>query len=215
MTIESNKTLGGIGALLIAIGSFVPILSLVGIILVLVAMKGFADDYGSGAIWTNALYGFIFGIIGIIAAAVVLVAFVFTGVIFFPFAGLFAGLAFIATLLTAFVFLLLQAIYYRRAFTILYQKTGEKMFDTGGLLLLLGSILVIILIGFILLFIAWILLAVGFFSIRTPAAPPAQYPAPTQPQPPAAAPTQIKYCTYCGAENRADAIYCAHCGKQL
>lgn len=215
MTIESNKTLGGIGALLIAIGSFAPFLSLIGIILVLVAMKGFADDYGSGAIWTNALYGFIFGIVGTVAAAVVLVAFVFTGAIFFPLAGLFTGFAFIGIILVAFVFLLLQAIYYRRAFTILYQKTGEKMFDTGGLLLLLGSILVIILVGFILLFVAWILLAVGFFSIRIPAAPPAQYPAPTQTQPPTTAPTQIKYCAFCGAENRADAIYCTHCGKQL
>ena len=41
MSLESNKTLGGIGAILLAI----PFASLVGIILVLIAMKGMADNY--------------------------------------------------------------------------------------------------------------------------------------------------------------------------
>ena len=41
MSLESNKTLGGIGAILLAI----PFLSLIGIILVLIAMKGMGDYY--------------------------------------------------------------------------------------------------------------------------------------------------------------------------
>jgi uncharacterized membrane protein len=45
MSLESGKTLGGVGAIFIAIGSVFPPLSLVGIILVLVAMRGLADYY--------------------------------------------------------------------------------------------------------------------------------------------------------------------------
>jgi len=71
MSLESNKTLGGIGAILVAIGSFFPILSLIGIILVLIAMKGLAEHYNENGIFQNALYGFVFGMIGIIAFIVV------------------------------------------------------------------------------------------------------------------------------------------------
>jgi uncharacterized membrane protein len=64
-------------------------------------------------------------------------------------------------------------------------KSGEKIFETAGLLWLIGAFLTIILVGFILIWIAWILIVVGFFSIKTPAAqPPATLPQ-TQPPPPA------------------------------
>jgi uncharacterized membrane protein len=47
---------------------------------------------------------------------------------------------------------------------------------------LIGAILTIILVGFILIWIAWILIAVGFFSIKTTAAqPPAAAPQPPPP----------------------------------
>ena len=53
MSLESSKTLGGIGALLMLIspfsgfvaGAFSSVLGLVGIILVLIAMKGLSDHY--------------------------------------------------------------------------------------------------------------------------------------------------------------------------
>lgn len=193
MSLESNKTLGGIGAILVAIGfitsftGYGSILSLVGIILVLVAMKGLADYYNDRTLFDNALYGFIFGIIGIIALIAIFIS-------------AFAGLGMTAMMnpqqiLTSFVvwvivglavfviFLILQAVFYRKAFSTLSSKSGEKMFDTGGLLLLIGAILTIVLIGVIILLIAWILIAVGFFSIKTPAAqlPEAQPPPPPPP----------------------------------
>ena len=63
MSLESNKTLGGIGAILLAI----PFLNLIGIILVLIAMKGMAEYYNDDEIFKNALYGFIFGVVAVIA----------------------------------------------------------------------------------------------------------------------------------------------------
>ncbi|MEM1546312.1 MAG: DUF996 domain-containing protein [Candidatus Methanomethylicia archaeon] len=194
MTLESNRTLGGIGAILIAIGSLVPfsgyigILSFIGIILVLVAMKGLAEYYNEKGIFQNALYGFIFGIIGFTIAIFIFVIFFtmfstrimwravripteFTGIT------LIAGL--ILSLVILVIFLILQAVFYKKSFTLLAEKSGEKMFNTAGMIMLIGAVLTIIVIGVILLLIAWILAAVAFLSIKTPA--------PTLPPPPSPA----------------------------
>ncbi len=81
MTLESSKTLGLVGAILTLIGAFgvfgVPylsILSLVGIIIILIGLRGLADVYQDKGIFNNSLYGFIAGIIGVVVAAVVLIA---------------------------------------------------------------------------------------------------------------------------------------------
>lgn len=223
MSLESNRSLGGIGAILIAIGSFFPILSLVGIILVLIAMKGLAEHYNEPRIFDNALYGFIFGIIGIAAAIVVFFMGIFTGAFFaFP-------LIIIVALVVMFVFFLLQALFYRNSFNILSEKSGEKIFGTAGLLLLIGAVLTIILVGLVLLFVAWILAAVGFFSIKTPTiqppttvpptppAPPPQPPSATTPEPPVPVSVSVEkmYCRYCGTENKTDAVFCVKCGKKI
>ena len=77
MTPESNKTLGGIGAILLFIG-FIPvpyagIIALVGLILVLVALYGFANIYKERGIFNNFVFGIITGIVGAVIAGVVVV----------------------------------------------------------------------------------------------------------------------------------------------
>lgn len=215
MSLESGKTLGGVGAILIAIGSVFPPLSLVGIILVLIAMKRLADYYEEKGIYDNALWGFVFGIISIIGATVVFFLLIFTGAILAMTAGHFAPNALIPGIIVAiivwFVFSLLQAIYYRRAFTMLSEKSEEKMFDSAGLLLLIGAILTIILIGALVSLVAWILVAVGFFAIKTL---PAPLPPLAPPQAPTASAEKI-YCQYCGTENKSDAVFCKKCGKKI
>ncbi len=229
-TFESNKTLGGVGAILTAIGSFVPfagavgIVSLVGIILILISMKGLADDFQDGSIYRNALNGFIYGIIAIVITIVVAII-AFAAIFSFgAFSGFGIGvaaltiLAAIAGLVILFIFFVLSAMHFRRAFDTLGEKSGERMFHTGGFLLFLGAILTIVIVGFILLFVAWILLAVAFFSMRPPmAAAPAYAPPYTQAPPPTTPPTgaQVKYCPYCGAENKIEATFCTHCGRRL
>ena len=75
MNLETSKNLGGIGAILVAIGGLATfgyglagLLSLIGIILVFIAAKGLADNYGEAGIFNNALYALIMGIIGVIAS---------------------------------------------------------------------------------------------------------------------------------------------------
>jgi uncharacterized membrane protein len=74
MNSESSKTLGGIGAILILIGSLVTsytfgVLDLIGVILVFIALNGLADYYKERGIFTNAIYSLVAGIVGIVAAA--------------------------------------------------------------------------------------------------------------------------------------------------
>jgi uncharacterized membrane protein len=172
MSLESGKNLAGIGSIFLVIP--VPFLSIVGIIMVLVGMKNLSKAYNDESIWKNTLYAVIFGIIGIVASGVTLVSLFFGG-IFAEAAlglgdaaglvGLIAGL--IIFLVVAFIFYLLEAIYIRRAFDTLANKSGVGLFRTGGMLLLIGAILTIVLVGLFLIFIAWILILVAFFQIPT------------------------------------------------
>ena len=79
MTLDSNKNLGGIGAILMFIGilpyaNYFGILELVGVILVLVALHGLASYYKENGIFTNAIYSLVIGFVGgVIAAAVTLI----------------------------------------------------------------------------------------------------------------------------------------------
>jgi uncharacterized membrane protein len=207
MTLESSKNLGGIGAILMFIGvlpyvSFYGIISLVGLILVLVAMYGLANYYRESGIFNNALYGVITAIVGGIVFVAVAVYALFdfltqlgltiglgnmtdwvTGLtqmdwtnIGFSLIGSFAAYI-LLDLVLLFVFIVITAILLRKSLGLLSAKSGVGMFGTTGTLILVGAILTIIAIGLLLLWIALLLLAVAFFSIRTQQAPP---PPPTQ-----------------------------------
>lgn len=74
LNLESSKNLGGIGAILVLIGTLVSsytfgILTLIGVILVFVALNGLANYYKDKAIFTNAIYSLVAGIVGVVAAA--------------------------------------------------------------------------------------------------------------------------------------------------
>jgi uncharacterized membrane protein len=79
-----------------------------------------------------------------------------------------------------FVFVIITAILLRKSLGLLSAKTGVGLFGTTGLLILIGAVLTIIAIGLLLIWIAMLILAIAFFSIK-----------PQQAQPPtsAAAPT--------------------------
>jgi uncharacterized membrane protein len=204
MTLESSKTLGGIGALLVVIGflglfgtGYVGVLILIGVIITLIALKGMADNYNERGIFDNALYGTILFIIGVVVTIAILAVTIISTLIdsgvdlsssvalqqyFMNVNNIMALLAPIAGALVAlFIFMILTGLFFRKSLTTLAMKTGEKMFDTAGLLWLIGAVLTIVFgVGLIIIWIAWILIAVGFFSMKTTAAQPP----PAQPQPP-------------------------------
>jgi len=194
MTLESSKTLGGIGAILMVIGPlagpYTGIIGLVGLILVLVAFNGLADYYKERRIFNNVILGVIASITGAVIAVAVVVTAAF-GMLsalgihisnwtdwtaiqnfnwqnFTNWSALTPYLAaIVGALVVLFILFVVAAIFLRRSLNTLSEKSGIHMFATTGLLILIGAILTIIVIGFILLWVALILLAVAFFEIKT------------------------------------------------
>jgi len=194
MNLETSKNLGGIGAILLVIGlvgiigtGYSGMLSLIGLVLVLIAMKGLSDYYKDAGIFNNTLYGFVTSIIAVVAfVAVIVVALLETianlGIADWTntaewaaafqanlsdmsaFFTLIGGI--ILAFVVLFILLVIAAIFYRKSLNMLSSKSGVGMFSTAGLLLLIGAVLTIILIGVIVIWIAIILLAVAFFSIK-------------------------------------------------
>lgn len=80
MTIETSKTLGGVGAILMFVG-IIPVINsygvieLIGLILVMVALYNLASYYTERGIFNNAFYGLIAGIVGgVVAVGTVVLA---------------------------------------------------------------------------------------------------------------------------------------------
>jgi uncharacterized membrane protein len=168
LNFESSKSLSGVGAILVAIGSFVPVLAIVGIILVLIGLKGLAEVYGEKAIFQNALYGLIFEVVAAAAFCFVLIGALLGGLATLSLIAFLAGFG--LALIVAFVFSILAAYFYKKSFDLLSSKSGERLFGTAGLLMLIGAVLTIILVGALITLVAWILAAVAFFSLKPSAA---------------------------------------------
>ncbi|MCL1977850.1 MAG: DUF996 domain-containing protein [Candidatus Bathyarchaeota archaeon] len=200
MTVETSKILAGVGSILFG--------SLIGIILVLVGMKGLSEYYNDRRIYDGLVTATIFFIIGLILSVV--------GAIF-----LFVLIG-IPLIIVGFIFELLAARYFRNALYALSERSGEHLFHTAGILIWIGAILSIIVVGIILIWIGFIIAAIGFFTLKVApsgatgaSAPPPSYG--YTPPPNAQQTTNFKsnFCPNCGTPVASEATFCAHCGKQI
>jgi uncharacterized membrane protein len=196
MTFESSKNFSAVGALLIVIGavagfaiSFSGILSLIGIILVLIGLKGLANFYKEQGIFNNALYSIITAIVGcVVGVGVIAVSAVAAladlGVnlaniedwanIGTDVATVFADfdLSAIATLLGAlligliilWVAFIISMYFLRKSMDQLSTKSGVGLFGTAGILVLIGAVIPVI--GLLLIWIGFILATAAFFQMR-------------------------------------------------
>jgi uncharacterized membrane protein len=190
MDMSSSRLLGIIGALFMIIG-FLPsvgwLLMLIGIIFVLIAIKGYGDAYKDESIFHNTLYTIVFEIVGVV---------VFLGVVIFglmsflssvginnitqlsswqninwqqaistsnflPFIG-----AIILGLVILFAFTVIASLYFRKAMKTLSEKTGVKLFRTTGTVFFVGALLTIIIIGIIVIWVSFILLLISFYESK-------------------------------------------------
>ena len=188
-SLSQAKTLGGVGSILGLLGiapSVGWVLSIVGLIMTLVAVKYISDVLADKRIFKNMIVSVILGIGGII----VLVAFVFAAIARFIGVGNLFGaspgvpptipasdiISLIASLaiglLAAWVLIVISAVFLRMSYKSVAARLNVGLFGTAALLYLIGAALTIILIGFVLIFVAQILLVVAFFSLpETPPAP--------------------------------------------
>ena len=196
MTFESSKNLSAVGALLLVIGavlgfvwSFSGILSLIGIILLLIGLKGLANFYKEEGIFNNALYSIIIAIVGcVVGVGVIAVSAVSAladiGIdwanvedwnnIGTDVATVFADFDFnsIATLLGAlvigliifYVVVIISMFFFRKSMNQLSSKSGIGLFGTAGLLMLIGAAIPVI--GLLIIWIGAILVTVAFFQMK-------------------------------------------------
>jgi uncharacterized membrane protein len=223
MTLESSKTLGGVGAILILVGTLATsysygVITLVGVILVFIALNGLANFYKERSIFSYAIYSLVAGIVGVVASVAAILYIIFDTKTFtnlleklYPnwngnwstigsaISGHTAQTANITTgditsiigavflvLVILWVFAIVAAFFARRSLKTLSTKTSVGLFSTGGLLLLIGAFLTIIGIGFILMWIAALLIAIAFFQIK----PQSEQPVTTM-TPPPSTPTPV------------------------
>ncbi|MDQ1281288.1 MAG: hypothetical protein QG670_2553 [Thermoproteota archaeon] len=257
MQFESRKNLAGIGALLFfvsfLISSSAPpfgsgFIAIIGLILMLIGVKGLADYYRKAGIFNNILYGTIAGIAGVVIAIAVAIGVLINSLssflhkIFPNWNGDWATLsgmtptttnltfsdiapfftAAIAILVILFVFTIIAALLYRRSLSSIKNKSGIGLFGTTGTVFLIGAVLTIILIGYVILWIGFLLLAIAFFQLKLPSVqttlttqtitPPAGIPSETEKISAISSQIEKKYCTNCRAELTAEAIFCPKCG---
>ncbi len=209
--------------------AIIPGISLVGWILILVAMKEISDVSQDRTIFDDALIAGITAVIGAITFVVFLASGAFGGIITLGLIdfGVFGVLGALAILGIFWLFLVVSSIFLKRAYDKIAQRLNVGAFATAGLLYLIGALTVIVLVGFLILLIAMIFQIVAYFSIPDQPAPapypgfqpPQQIPTP-MPQviPPQSTPLQptpeFKFCFKCGTRLPASAVYCTNCGTR-
>lgn len=186
-SLSQAKTLGGIGSILVICGA-VPyaggLLAIVGFILTLLAVKNLSDYFGDRLIFRDMMIAVALAIVGTIVGVVAVVGsvakFVGFGNLYSSFqthtvpsgnvADLIGGI--ILGLALLWVFFLVSAVFLRRSYDEIGSKVNVGMFETAALIYLIGAVLTIVILGFLLIFVAQILLIVAWFSIPEAPAPP-------------------------------------------
>jgi uncharacterized membrane protein len=174
-------------------------------------MKGISEHYKDESIYQNTLMGGIFCVIGAICS------YVGMSCAFLAVANwLFLGVA-IALVVVALVFMIMGVLRVKKAFNVLAERSGEKLFGTASTLLWIGALLTIIFIGSFLMFIAFIIAGIAFLTLKTNQNTPTHNytTSPTQSTPTtSASDVKSNFCPNCGTAVAPDATFCATCGKQ-
>ena len=230
--LKSAKTLGGIGAIIMLVGGFIfPLLSIVGLILVAVAVKYISETFKDNSIFSNFIMYIVMQIIAIIAlVAVFFLAFngfafnAATGGGVTDFESFMDGIEgtiifCILALVIAYILYIIAALFLKKSFDSIGEYTKVNMFKTTALVNLIGAFLMIILFGALIIFIAEILMIVAFFSLpdHPPGvgAPPGAQGAPGQPAYPQQPQQPGRVCPNCGRPIPMDAQVCPYCGKDF
>jgi len=176
------------------------IIAFVGLILVLVAVKYIADEIKDHNIFNNFLLTFIIVIIGAVIAIFIIIISYFSygaGIDWTKFQNMTSMPQFyqmmqtkgvvpfftsiIAGLLVLWLTLIVAAYFLRKSYNKIASETHTSMFHTAGLLYLIGAVTAIVLVGFIIIFVAFILQIIAFFSIPETLSAPTAAPPPIQP----------------------------------
>ncbi|MEM2225203.1 MAG: DUF996 domain-containing protein [Candidatus Caldarchaeum sp.] len=170
------RVLGGVASILLVLGivpSVGPMLGIVGFVLLLVSLKQISDIVQQPAIFKNALIATIVGIVGAVAAIVfggaAIMSLFTNGFSQFDIVRTFVSI--LLALVVVWVALVVSSMFLRKSLNLTANVLGIGLFRTAGLLILIGAILTIILVGAIVVLVAYVLLAAAFFQVKPDSQP--------------------------------------------
>lgn len=223
-SIAQAKILGEVGSILVLL-SFLPVagsaVAIIGFILTLIAVKYISDFLNDSSIFSNILIAIILAIVGVAVGGIVILGSIFR----------FIGLGNLAMLRTAntvptdmfgfvagiilglvlvWIMFIVAAYFQRKSYEVVATRLNVGTFRTAAMLYLIGAALVIILVGFVLLFVAQILFVVAFFSIKDEAVSSPS--GSTLIPPPGPSMQTGKFCVKCGTNLAINSTYCPSCG---
>ena len=185
MTAYSDARIyGGIGSILVIL-TVAPtigwVLGIAGFVLLLMAIDRLSTELGDRHIFTNAILSVVFAIIAVAVSAFFVIALVlhYVGVnypygfpnMMGPYQNLGAVnwsavvITLIPALLATWILLVFSGYFIRLSYGAISQRMNIPLFETGALFYFIGAITVVIMIGFLLLLVAQIIIAIAFFSI--------------------------------------------------
>ena len=184
MDLKTAKLMGGIGAILTLL-SFIPsigwLLSIVGFVLVLLAVKTISDEVKESKIFSDYLVAVVLSVVSVLVLFFGGIASIFGIMRMFMQgawsmglrSGAFSAFGIILLLLVAWVISIIGSYFIKSSFDEISKKTGEKNFKTAGLLLFLGAILLIAFgTGAIVSLVGGIFEIIAFFSLPDELAKP-------------------------------------------
>ena len=175
-------------------------LGIIGLIIMLVGINNLAGYYREPGIFNNMLYAALTEVVGAVVAIVVAIGLVLNSLTSFLYK-IFPGwdgnwmslsgmtpvttnltlsdvIPFITAGIAIFAVLVVTAIIYcvfaRRSLSLLRNRSGVNLFGTIGTVLLIGGILTIFFIGYLIIWLAFLILAIAFFQLTPKPVEPAQ-----------------------------------------
>jgi uncharacterized membrane protein len=191
MDLKNAKLMGGVGAIL-SVLVFIPkvgwLFAITGLVLVLLAIKEISNAVNNKKIFDNYLIAFILDLIGSFVVVAIAGIATFLGVfrlraipnltmrgmmngqrLFSNFDGRFFGagiIAIIVALIVALALVIIASYFTKLSFEGIANGTRVEYFKTSGMLIFIGSFLLVVFgIGAIVMFVGAILEIVGFFSL--------------------------------------------------
>jgi len=178
--LSEAKILGGIGALLMLFGGFLlpGIGAIIGLILLFIAVKYISNECKDKSIFDNYLLHFIYIIVSIVS--IVIIFFISIGSLtwfsvvesmdFTDFNSVMDFFApyiawWVLALVIGWIFFIFSALYLKKSYNTIAEKTNVRMFRTTGLVNFIGAITLIVAIGILILLVARILEIVAYFQL--------------------------------------------------
>jgi len=171
MDLELARVLAGVGGLVAGVGVFTSwVAVLTGAVLIYVGLSAYVEKLGDVVAKDNAVMWLLYVVFASAAFTVARSATGFSlvslhAVWALPLAGAalaVAGAAWVA----GWILQVASAYRLRRLLTLLKETTGEGLFGTANTLYWWGSALIIVFIGAVLLFAAYILIGLGFLTAK-------------------------------------------------